>query len=94
MKELEKIEVECKKIRSNSVFQEDKVIIRVDDPQHGATRQKLTDAIETIEALKNIAIEAYKKKNPYNPEDSDFCEFNYSIKDGIVTIAMRNGMVG
>ena len=63
-------------------------------PQHGVTLQKFKDAIETIEVLKNIAIKAYKKENLYSPESSDFCSFDYKIKKGIVTITIRNGMVG
>jgi len=93
MKELEKIEVEFKKIRSNSVYQEDEVIIRV-QPKRGDTLQKFKDAIETIEALKSIAIKAYKKENLYSPEESDFCSLDYKIKNGVVTITIKNGMVG
>jgi len=91
MRELK--EVEFKKIRENAVYKEDEVIIRV-QPQHGDTLKKFKDAIETIEVLKNIAIKAYKKENLYSPEESDFCSLDYKIKKGVVTITIKNGMVG
>ena len=91
MKELEKIEVEFKKIRENAVYQEDEVRVQ---PQHGDTLQKFKDAIETIEALKNIAIKAYKKESRYSPEESDFCSFDYKIEEDVITITIKNGMVG